>query len=287
VGSFEMSRRGAQLANAVRRARRATAAPPIPDPLDGWPARFERNDPYGPAPENRPAPVERGPLLLTRDPTWQMSFGERAALEGVLTQVRPRVAIEIGSAEGGSLRRLAAHAGRVHSIDVDHAPLAGQVPANVTLHTGDSAEVLPRLLRALTADGEAVGLALVDGDHSYDGVKRDLENLLTARCTARSAILVHDTMNAEVRAGVESVSLDQHPGVVYYELDFVPGYVYRRGVARDMAWGGLGLILLDTERCGAYVISPRQDLYFEPFRAMYRLRSEARAQRAAGIAPPR
>jgi cephalosporin hydroxylase len=215
-----------------------------------------------------------------------MSFGERAALEGVLCQVRPRVAIEIGSAEGGSLRRLAAHAECVHSIDVDHAPLGGQVPANVTLHTGDSAELLPRLLRSLADAGETVELALVDGDHSYDGVKRDLENLLAAPCTARSAILVHDTMNAEVRAGVESVSLDEQPGVVYYELDFVPGYVYRRGVARDTAWGGLGLILLDTERSGPYATSPRQDLYYEPFRAMHRMRAQARARRTPEGAPP-
>jgi cephalosporin hydroxylase len=258
---------------------------PAPDPLEDWPARFERNDPYALAPDNRPAPLECGPLLLTRDPTWQMSFGERAALEGVLAQLTPRVAIEIGSAEGGSLRRLAAHAQRVHSIDVDHAPLAGQVPANVTLHTGDSATTLPSLLRSLSADGQAVDLALVDGDHSYDGVRRDLDNLLCAPCTARSAILVHDTMNAEVRAGVESVSLDQHPGVVYYELDFVSGYVYRRGVAQDMAWGGLGLILLDSERCGAYAASPRQDLYHEPFRAMHRLRAQVRTGRTGTAAP--
>jgi hypothetical protein len=98
------------------------------------------------------------------------------------------------------------------------------------------------------------------------------------RCTARSVILVHDTMNAEVRAGVESVSLDGYTGVVYYELDFVPGYVYRTGAARNSAWGGLGLILTDLERCDEYALSPRQTLYHEPFAVLQNLRASLAAQ---------
>ena len=49
---------------------------------------------------------------------WQMSFGERAAIEGVLAQLRPQLAIEIGTAEGGSLERIAAHSERVISFDL-------------------------------------------------------------------------------------------------------------------------------------------------------------------------
>lgn len=200
-----------------------------------------------------------------------MSFGERAALEGILAQVRPGLAIEIGTAEGGNLRRMAAHCELVYSIDVDHQPVGEGVPANVRLLTGDSATLLPELLRSLQDTGQAVNLALVDGDHSYEGVRRDIVGLLDSPCTACSVILVHDTMNAEVRAGVESVSIEDQPGVVYYELDFVPGYVYRKGAARDMAWGGLGLILTDHEHAGGR--SPRQDLYHEPFGAIQALRT--------------
>ena len=49
---------------------------------------------------------------------WQMTFGERAAIEGMLAQLRPRVAIEIGTAEGGSLERIAYYSERVHSFDI-------------------------------------------------------------------------------------------------------------------------------------------------------------------------
>ena len=47
-------------------------------------------------------------LEIFEDPVWQMSRGERAAVEGVLASLRPDMAIEIGSMEGACLRRIAA-----------------------------------------------------------------------------------------------------------------------------------------------------------------------------------
>jgi hypothetical protein len=239
-----------------------------PDPSPG---DFERNTPYWPTPDNRPVALDRGSLSLTRESDSQMSFGERAAFEGVLAQIRPCVAVEIGTAEGGSLRRIARYSTLVHSIDPNHGPV-GDVPPNVQLHTGMSADILPALLAQLSEDPEGLDFALVDGDHSYEGVSADLKMLLSSPSTRQCAILVHDTTNAEVRAGVESVSLERYPGVVYYELDFVPGYVYRTGAATNSAWGGLALILTDESRGEAYASSPRQSRYHEPFAALQQLR---------------
>ena len=70
-----------------------------------------------------------------------MSLGERAAVEGVLVQLKPSLAIEIGSMEGACLRHIAAHAQEAHSFDL--RPPTLELPGNVTLHTGDSHELLP------------------------------------------------------------------------------------------------------------------------------------------------
>jgi predicted O-methyltransferase YrrM len=244
------------------------------DPPQGT---FERNDPYSPTPDNRPAPLDASPLGFTRENRSQMSFGERAALEGILAQLRPRLAVEIGTAQGGSLGRIASYSHEVHSIDISHAELDGAQPANVHLHLGPSADVLPPLLHEFSAAGRALDFALVDGDHSCGGVISDLRALLDSPCTARSVILAHDSMNEEIRAGIEQAGLEDYDKVVYFEPDFVPGYIYRTGSARHTVWGGLALIICDTHRSAEYERSPRQWRYYEPYEAIHRIRQELRS----------
>lgn len=234
---------------------------------------FELNSPYAPTPDNRPAALEYSPLAFTRESNTQMSFGERAALEGVLSQLRPRLAIEIGTAEGGSLARIARHSAEVHSIDLTYGEVAVELPEHVTLHTGPSQQLLPSLLEQFADAGRSVDFALVDGDHSFEGVANDIRMLLHSPTTARAAILVHDSMNGEVRAGIESVALEQYEQVVYYDLDFVPGYMYRNGSARNSIWGGICLILCDEHRSRAYSSSPRQMRYYEPYNAIHSMRA--------------
>jgi len=238
------------------------------------PGAFERNDPYAPTPDNRPEPLEPSPLELTRERRSQMSFGERAAMEGVLAQLRPRLAIEIGTAAGGSLARIARYSAEVHSIDVSHDELTDPVGENVQLHLGPSARILPALLAEFSATGRSVDFALVDGDHSYDGVIGDLRALLDSPCTARAVILAHDSMNEEIRAGLEHAGLEDYEKVVYFEPDFVPGYIYREGAARHAVWGGLALIVCDHRRSSQYSDSIRQWRYYEPYDAIHRMRAD-------------
>jgi Methyltransferase domain len=238
------------------------------------PRVFERNAPYAPTPDNRPAALDHSPLPLTLDERSQMSFGERAAVEGILAQLHPQLAVEIGTAEGGSLARIARYAHEVHSIDLTHAELTADLADHVHLHTGASARLLPPLLAAFSAAGRQLDFALVDGDHSFEGVAGDLGVLLDSPCTARSVILVHDSMNEEIRAGLEHTGLEGYQKVVYYEPDFVPGYIYRVGAARHAVWGGLALIVCDAERSRSYARSPRQWRYYEPYEAIHRLRAE-------------
>src|SRR5437763_10952841 len=116
--------------------------------------------------ENRPLPVDEAPIGLLRDVDAQISFGERAALEGVLAQARPRLAIEIGTAEGGTVERLAHYSEEVVSLDLDCALARARQLPNVTFHEGDSHVLLPELLRGIADEGRNVDFVFVDGDHS-------------------------------------------------------------------------------------------------------------------------
>jgi hypothetical protein len=199
----------------------------------------------------------------------QMSFGERAALEGILSQRKPRLAIEIGTYEGGSLRFLAAHCEHVHTFDLEDLTEDRTAFSNVTFHTGDSKQLLPELLRRLEAEHRDVDFALVDGDHSAEGVRQDLVNLLDSPATRSTLVLLHDTMNAETRAGIERADLSVYPKVVYHELDFVPGYEFVGGHFDGQVWGGLGLVITGDRKIHGYEDSPVQTRYRKPFELLH------------------
>lgn len=184
--------------------------------------------------------------IFTAEP-WQMTLGERAALEGVLASLRPQLAIEIGTAEGGSLRRIAAHSREVHSFDLVEPSLPVQEWGDVTLHTGDSHALVPEFLAELSVAGRNVDFVLVDGDHSADGVERDLNDLLASPAIGRTIILVHDTANDEVRRGVERVRFGDHERVALWDPDFVAGHLSHGGAYHHELWGGLGLVVVDPE----------------------------------------
>jgi hypothetical protein len=203
------------------------------------------------------------PAALLAPSRWQMSYGERAALEGLLSQIKPRIAIEIGTAEGGSLERIAAHSDEVHSFDLVEPDAAARRHDNVRLHTGDSHTLLPRLLAELADHGRNVDFVLVDGDHSADGVRRDMQDLLDSAAVAHTVIVMHDTMNEEVRRGLEALEYGAWPKVAYVELDLVAGYMFRDPDLRHELWGGLGLVVVDATRTSYFSAPARQRRYYE------------------------
>jgi hypothetical protein len=195
-------------------------------------------------------------LDLTSEQLWMMQLGERYALEGLLTQLRPRLSIEVGTYDGGSLRRIAAHSTAVEAFDID--PRSQQHAdhlENVTLHLGDSAQTLPRALAEIAARERRVDFALVDGLHTYDAVTADAEALLESPACERTVIVFHDSAHADVRRALEDLKLRDHPKVGLALLDFVPGYVVRDDSAvdeevRGRSFNGLGLVVLDATHHG-------------------------------------
>ena len=179
---------------------------------------------------------------------WQMTWGERAALAGLLFALEPALSIELGTAQGGSLRRIAAHSDEVHSFDL-MAPTSDLLELDhVQFHTGDSHQRLPELLRALAEAGRNVDFVLVDGDHTAEGVGQDVRDLLDSPATADTVILLHDTMNEQVRCGIERAGVPGFPKVAWFDLDAVPGHLFAEGELEGQMWGGFGIIKTDAGR---------------------------------------
>ena len=175
-----------------------------------------------------------------------MSLGERAAFEGVLVSLKPSLAIEIGTAEGGSLRRIASHSPEVHSFDLVAPDPEIAAIEHATFHSGDSHELVPAFLAELAEAGRNVEFVLVDGDHSAAGVRRDAEDLLASPAIGQTVILFHDTANEEVRAGIDAIDFDAHAKVAHVEPDFVAGSVFCNPELRGEIWGGLGIVIVDA-----------------------------------------
>jgi Methyltransferase domain len=124
--------------------------------------------------------------------------------------------------------------------------MEGEPPSNARLYIGDSTRVLPEVLADFASQGRNVDFVLVDGDHTAAGVRADLVNLLESPAVATTVIVVHDTMNEEVRSGVEGVAFEGYPKISYVDLDFLTGYMARNGPFAGQLWGGLGLVLVDA-----------------------------------------
>ncbi|HTX64314.1 MAG TPA: class I SAM-dependent methyltransferase [Opitutaceae bacterium] len=157
----------------------------------------------------------RHQLYLLRARYWLASRGfatglGRSAwlLHGLVRSIRPKTAVEIGSAQGWSTCHIALamkenFEGRLYAID-PHAPTAWNDAGPIDTHKilqknlrrcglSDHVEIL-RATSAEAARGwtRPVDFLFIDGDHSYPGVKRDWE--LFAPFLAPFAVAVfHDT----------------------------------------------------------------------------------------------
>jgi predicted O-methyltransferase YrrM len=110
----------------------------------------------------------------------------------VLQETRARVVVEIGTWQGGTLflfARVAQPNAIIISVDLPRGPFGAGYPQwkaplyesfaeqgqKIYLVRGDSHD--PRSLHEVMSllNGEAVDLLFIDGDHAYEGVKKDFE----------------------------------------------------------------------------------------------------------------
>lgn len=202
-----------------------------------------------------------GRMKLNPDTTWLMSPAEQAALIGLLSCLRPEIAIEIGVGFGGSLQVTSRYAGRVFALDLDPKASKYAPQRNVTFVPGDSKVTFPALLRRLyDAPPGGVGYVLIDGDHSFDGVRADIAPLLALEIDCPLFVVMHDSFNPEVREGIRAAPWASSPFAHSVELDFVSGSV--PGAGHEM-WGGLALaLLLPERRAGGLAAAGMQEYQF-------------------------
>src|SRR5262249_36395803 len=170
----------------------------------------------------------------TNDPTflyddlplhWQMTRWEKFGFASILEAARPKVALEIGTYRGGSLQVIARHAEKIYSVDIDPAieeRLGGRFPG-VEFSAGDSRAILPPLLEGIAARGEELGFVLIDGDHSTEGVRSDINAVLRYRPVRPVYVVFHDSFHPPCRQGILAADWAACEHVHSVEVDFVPG----------------------------------------------------------------
>uniref|UniRef100_A0A9E8CSJ1 Class I SAM-dependent methyltransferase n=1 Tax=Bosea sp. NBC_00436 TaxID=2969620 RepID=A0A9E8CSJ1_9HYPH len=196
---------------------------------------------------------------------WHMQLSERAGLLHTLNRIRPDVSLEIGTFLCGSLRPIAAMSRRVYTFDIDpNQHRSSALFPNVSFITGDSAKTLPLIIEKINASDEEVNFILVDGSHEEEGVRGDLTHCLRYKPKLRpTVILMHDSANPAVRAGILSAPWSDCPFVHGVDLDFVPGLLFDRADIKGQIWGGLAAaVMLPTPRSGPLEITST----FEPSR---------------------
>lgn len=179
-----------------------------------------------------------------------MSMAERCAMACLLSYRKPATAIEVGTLGGGSLSIISHYSRKVFSIDINTTPsveLSGRFD-NVEFITGDSRAELPRLIDRLAKDqDEDLGFVLIDGDHSTEGVQKDIDHVLQYRPKSELLVLMHDSFNPDCRAAMKSVDWEANPHVHWIDYDFVPGFLSSVPGWEDQMWCGFALAILRPE----------------------------------------
>lgn len=216
---------------------------------------------------------------------WQMTSAEQSALLWHLQCWKPKLSIEIGTYKGGSLQAIAKYSDEVISVDIDPKVgqrLGDQFP-NTRFVAGDSTIVLPDLVKELNQSGRHADFVLIDGDHSKQGVKRDIEAILSLHPLRQTTVLMHDSFNPDCRAGMLEANWQDSPHVHAVEIDFIPGiyhqHAYDTAAARTM-WGGLARVdIRPTQRTGKLTISQSQEGLFDAVHMVSSHKSRSKRRR--------
>lgn len=171
--------------------------------------------------------------------------GELADLVQLVGELEPRVILEIGSMDGGTLRawKAVAPEATIISISLSGGPYGGgSVPEGITQHHIDLDSHSPVTLGEVTdiLDGRPVDFLFIDADHSYEGVSQDF---------AMYAPLVRQ---GGIAALHDILPEDHHwegVGVRKFWFELTEKYPWdefcdRTQKRENKPWGGIGVVYL-------------------------------------------
>jgi predicted O-methyltransferase YrrM len=101
-----------------------------------------------------------------------------------------KIAVEIGSYDGGCLHAYVKLFDKVISIDLQNRSRLKKVDYII----GDSQKALPLLKETIGGKNTKIDFLMIDGDHSYDGVKADF-NLYHKLVRKGGIIAFHDILD--------------------------------------------------------------------------------------------
>ena len=197
---------------------------------------------------------------------WQMNHSERMALTSLLMRHKPNCSIEVGTFKGGSLSLISQLSQFVYSLDIDPSiPEKFKQFENVTFITGSSVTSLPLLLKAFEEECFPVDFILIDGDHSAEGVKKDLNSVLGYKPLKPLFVMLHDSFNPECRKGMLEANWDESKYVRWVDLDFVPGRIVENGSdSQGEMWGGLAIAYFSPDvRKNSFKLDQTAKIMFE------------------------
>jgi predicted O-methyltransferase YrrM len=187
--------------------------------------------------------IEDAPVL--------MSWSERVVLYSTVFGLRPRRSLEIGTHKGGSATIIIAaldDIGAGSLICVDPNPVVApetwdKISHRATLLSGNSPEILSR---AKEAAGGSFDFALIDGDHSLEGVVRDIEGVLPLLAD-QAFLLFHDAHFDPVKDGIDRMLSKHRARLVDCGMVSVERTEDPDGQPR-VCWGGLRMLRFSRRR---------------------------------------
>lgn len=180
---------------------------------------------------------------------WSMSTAEKATLIQLLQTLKPKVAIEIGTYNGGSLQVISKFSEKVYAVDItpNYRDKRCNTLQNVEYRIGNSKTIIPKLVEQINNSDDVVEFVLIDGDHSTKGVLEDITNVLKLVPKQPLTIILHDSFNPNCRKGITSYNYSAHKYVTSVELDYVTGAYNHDGLYKEM-WGGFACIQLSNKK---------------------------------------